>query len=434
MSSILAPGGQAEEQLGRVLDDWRKPVCGNPALLCLAQSRRVLMLQGPVGPFFDRVARWLLARGSRVERVVFQGGDENDCQIVQPTPFTGAPSAWPAFWSNLLQRFRPDCIVLFGQSRLYHKVALERARAIDLPVVVMEEGYFRPGFVTMELGGVNGYSTTLDRYEWTPADPAHGLQPSGSPMHFQKMAWHASQHYIAMRKHARRYPEYQHHRSADLQAYALYWMRSWFRKGFHRGRDRQLQRWLFEARRPYFFVPLQLEGDSQITQHSPFANNAEFILQVLTSFAAHAPADASLVFRQHPHARGGPGSRGLILSLADGLGVGDRVHHLVEGDTPDLAEHSLGTVLINSTVGLQALERGVPLTVLGEAPYKRPELTYMGELDGFWKNRQKPDSAVAGSFLAQVKNLTQAPASVYALRSEPLDWSLPSPARSESSK
>ncbi|HSH95287.1 MAG TPA: hypothetical protein VK968_14175, partial [Roseimicrobium sp.] len=138
----------------------------NPAFVYLANAQRVLLLQGPVGPFFDRVAQWLLGRGSDVRRVVFQGGDEHDCQAVPPTRFDGTPANWPSFFAELLAHWKPDCIVLFGQSRYYHKVALERARAIDLPAVVMEEGYFRPGFVTMELGGVNGYSTTLDRYVW----------------------------------------------------------------------------------------------------------------------------------------------------------------------------------------------------------------------------------------------------------------------------
>jgi capsular polysaccharide export protein len=96
---------------------------------------------------------------------------------------------------------------------------------------------------------------------------------------------------------------------------------------------------------------------------------------------------------------------------------------MLEGDTPDLAEHSVGTVLINSTVGLQALERGVPLIALGDAPYRRPELTFPGDLDNFWHERQHPNADLTGAFLAQVKNLTQAPASAYGWRSEPLMWS-----------
>lgn len=422
MSSVLASGDTTGGQLA---DNWRQPVRQNPAFTCLAKARRVLMLQGPVGPFFDRVAQWLQQRGCQVQRVVFQGGDEQDSRAVDPIRFTGSPAAWPAFLGEVLAQGRPDCIVLFGQGRLYHKVALERARAIDLPVVVMEEGYFRPGYVTMELGGVNGYSTTLDRFVWTTADPRRQdehVQPSMSRMHFQKMAWHASQHYIALHGNRHRFPEYQHHRSEHLPTYAFYWTRSWLRKGLHRGGDRKLQRWLFDTMQPYFFVPLQLEGDSQITQHSPFANNSEFILRVLRSFASHAPAAALLVFRQHPHARGGPGHRDLIFSLAEAFGVRSRVFHMVEGDTPYLAQHSLGTVLINSTVGLQALERGSPLVVLGDAPYKQAAFTFMGDLDDFWHERQRPESVATGRFLAQVKNLTQAPASVYALRDEPLPW------------
>jgi capsular polysaccharide export protein len=241
-------------------------------------------------------------------------------------------------------------------------------------------------------------------------------------MHFQKMAWHASQHYIALNESRHRYPHYQHHRGVHLPAYASYWSRSWFRKGMRRGADRNFQQWLFSSGQQYYFVPLQLEGDSQITQHSSFSGTAEFVVQVLHSYARYAPRDTMLVFRQHPHSRGGPGDAALIRAVAASLGLGTRVHHMVEGDTPDLAEHSLGTIVINSTVGVQALERGVPLIVLGDAPYKRPAFTFTGGLDKFWHDRGRPDAAVTGAFLAQVKHLTQMPASVYALRSEPLAW------------
>jgi capsular polysaccharide export protein len=109
------------------------------------------------------------------------------------------------------------------------------------------------------------------------------------------------------------------------------------------------------------------------------------------------------------------------------LKIADRVHHMTEGDTPDLAEHSLGTIVINSTVGLQALERGVPLIVLGEALYKQPAFTFTGDLDAFWHERQKPDPVITRAFLSQVKNLTQAPASVYAFRHESLGWPVTAP-------
>lgn len=418
---LSALAGNAPTPLDRI-DRWRTPVSVNPALQQLASSERVLLLQGPVGPFFDRLTRWLQTNGTEVRRVVFQGGDEFDCRALAPIRFQRPPAEWPSTFGELLSSWRPDCIVLFGQSRYYHKVALERARALDVPVVVMEEGYFRPGFVTMELGGVNGYSTTLDRFDWAPANGGDVPQPDLCQRHFQKMAWHASQHYLALDNNHSHYPHYQHHRSTNLGGYARHWLTSWARKYGHLRADLQFQRQLFACGQPYFFVPLQLEGDSQISQHSPFRNIAEFVLQILHSFAAHAPHGAWLVFRQHPHARGGDGHIGLIREVAAALGIEALVHHMVEGDTPDLAENSAGTVVINSTVGLQALERGSSLIALGDTFYRRQGLTMMSGLDQFWAKPEIPDAALARKFLSEVKGLTQASASVYALADQELHW------------
>jgi capsular polysaccharide export protein len=406
----------------------------NPALALLARSRCVMLLQGPVGPFFDRLAGWLHRRGTQVHRVVFQGGDAFDCRAVDPIRFDGRVHDWPEFLGRELDRVQPECIVLFGQSRRYHQAAMELARQRGVHVVVTEEGYFRPGFVTMELDGVNGYSMTLSRYVWKPLAPvpssgpeamvAGALQPDISPWHFQKMAWHASQHYSALDRERRHFPYYQHHRRDDPYFYARYWVRSWLRKLAHSSGDQRFQEKLLRRERPYFLVPLQFDGDSQLTCHSPFNGNAAFVIRVMQSFAAHAPADALLVFRQHPHTRGGTGHQKLIATLADELCIDKRVHHLVEGDTPLLAQHSDGVVVVNSTVGLQALERGAPLIAMGDALYKQRDLTFEGELDDFWAAAKPASPAVAQRFLSQVKNLTQAPASVYALREEPLQWGM----------
>jgi capsular polysaccharide export protein len=403
----------------------------NPALMRLMASRRVLLLQGPVGPFFDRLAKWLRGRGGEVRRVVFQAGDEHDCKAVSPIRFKGAVADWPAFFSNLAAQLEIDCVVLFGQSRRYHQEALAIAKARGIAAIVMEEGYFRPGFGTMELDGVNGYSSTLYRYTWQTevmgtmpvAQTEEGIRPDISPWHFQKMAWHAANHYLALWRDRSGYAHYEHHRAEDPFHYAVYWVRSWARKIMRRGPQLRLQAKLFEGGHTYFMVPLQVDGDSQLVYHSSFGRNPEFIIQVLRSFARHAPASSLLVFKEHPHSRGGPGYEKLVRAVAKDLGISDRIRYVVEGDTPALAEHSAGVVLINSTVGLQALERGVPLMVMGDALYDQPKLTFQGELDQFWVDRQPPDPEMSKLFLAQLKNLTQVPVSLYALASEPLGWS-----------
>lgn len=404
----------------------------NPALSALRRARNILLLQGPVGPFYDRMTAWLQAGGAKVSRVVFHGGDLLDTKYIKPVEYRGNLLDWPAFMRAEIDRLGIDCIVLFGQSRAYHVPAIELGHELDIPAVVLEEGYFRPGYITMELGGVNGYSTTLERYHWQPLGlaeaglPLHttpgDIEPHISPNHFRKMAWHATKHYAALHRNRSRFPDYIHHRPVDPYLHFAYWIRSWMRKFKARERDLQLQCQLFSEGRPYFFVPLQHEGDAQITEHSPFKVNQGFIEVVMRSFAHHARQTALLVFRQHPHARGGPGHSQIIGELAAQLGVTHRVLHMVEGDTPDLAQRSCGVVLINSTVGLQALERNAPLMVMGDSLYKRPGLCFNGAVDRFWREAARPDIAARDAFFHQIKNLTQASASVYANRDEPLNW------------
>ncbi len=395
----------------------------NPALLKLAKSRRVLMLQGPVGPLFDRVTRWLMERGASVSRVVFHAGDIFDCRIVQPTTFSGTPSGWPQAFDALVSSLNPDSVVLFGQARYYHRVALDRTRKLGIDCIVMEEGYFRPGFVTMEIGGVNAASSTLDLRKFEAGTNTRRLTPDICRHHFTWMAWHATRHYFALRSGSWKFPSYVHHRSTDLFDYCKFWLRSWGRKLQRAAADSRLQTHLITSGQPYFFVPLQLDGDSQVAEYSPFRTCMEFTLEVLRSFARHAPEDAWLVIKQHPHARGGVDPEPQIRAAAAALGLMPRVRWLTEGSAPDLAEHSKGTVVINSTVGLQAIERATPVIALGDAIYKREGLVFLGGLDHFWQQRRRPDPSRSRAFLHSLKGLTQVPASAYAPLHAELHWS-----------
>lgn len=400
----------------------------NPALLTLAQARRVLLLQGPVGAFYDRLTEWLRQRGTSVERVVFHAGDLQDCRALTPVQFTGKPEAWPQFFRNLVGEMRADCVVLFGQSRSYHVAALEICKQRGLAVVVLEEGYVRPGYITMELGGVNGYSTTLQNFVWQPkANPTDValLSPPTTEGQFSQMARYAIRHYLAMHLGSAQFPNYRHHKSTSLMEYSRYWVISWLRKYLHSTQDNRTVRQL--ANRPFYLVPLQHDGDSQIIHHSRFEENTEFIIEVLRSFAHHALADHLLVFKQHPFSRGGPGHGTFIATLAQELGIARRVLHLVEGHTPTLVKQSLGVVVINSTVGLQALFHKKPLLALGDALYHRPGVTFQHGLDRFWNELQPPQEPDLNHLLEQLLNLTQAPCNVYGLPNEPLLWHIEAP-------
>jgi capsular polysaccharide export protein len=142
----------------------------------------------------------------------------------------------------------------------------------------------------------------------------------------------------------------------------------------------------------------------------------------LVSFAKHSSAQTHLVIKQHPHARGGACYRALIRRAANNLQISGRVHYLVEGDTADLARGAKGVVLINSTVGLLALEAGVPLKAMGTAQYNRSGLTDQQTLDDFWRSPTACKPLAVMHFIAQLKNLTQVPCRLYADREVRLSW------------
>lgn len=112
-----------------------RPVSGNPALWRLSNARSVLLLQGPVGPFFDRLAHWLQARATTVRRVVLHAGDRLDCQAVKPIAYRGSLHEWPEFLAGLITRHGIDCVVLFGHPDMLQTYVEAWQRVPELDVI-----------------------------------------------------------------------------------------------------------------------------------------------------------------------------------------------------------------------------------------------------------------------------------------------------------
>jgi len=398
--------------------------CGsNGAFIDLSLQSSVLLLQGPVGPLYKKIARWLLGRGAAVHKVCFSAGDEWDWRGVSKSylhRYTAPAEQWPAHLRQLIQQHSITTIVLFGQGRTYHAQAIAVAQSLGIKIAVMEEGYFRPGYVTLELNGVNAYSTTMDQEpnaqrmaQWVKAP-----LPEATRFAFKKMCWHAACHYIALFFGSGRYPHYQHHKPTSPIHYGVFWLRSWLRKIYFLKFDQRFMQRLIDAKSPYFFVPLQAEGDSQIDLHSAFDDIGHFIEDVIHSFAAYAPTDTHLVFKQHPMSRGGILYYPIIQKLAHAKGVQQRVHWFSEGHNPTVIQHAQGLVTINSTMGLQAIARGKAVKVMGQAFFDRPGLTDQQSLDEFWSKPQPPE-AWATDWLKLLKCKTQVPCAVYSFESEP---------------
>jgi len=349
-------------------------------------GRRLLLLQGPAGPFFARVAEQLRQAGATVSKVNFNGGEDLYYRGPGVVPYRGALEDWPAFFEALVSEQRIDGVVLFGDCRPLHRAAIERAAALSVDVFVFEEGYVRPDFVTLERGGVNGHSSISRDPSVYAGLAAAKERPHQRIKHaFIKSALHTICYASATALLHDRYPLYRHHRDIRPLAQARLWWRGTMRRITHTLRDRELSARIdARAMPPYFFVPLQVHLDSQLS-HSRYATINDFIREVVTSFALHAPKDHALILKLHPMDRPYSDYAVDIEALRLEHGLGERLMYVDVINLPAALRGARGTVVINSTVGLSSLMHGTPVKCLGRAIYDMPGLTHQGTLAEFFE-------------------------------------------------
>ena len=398
-------------------------VDGNPALKALADVSSLLMLQGPIGPLFTRIASWKRSLGHKVRRVVFNAGDSVYCGDKDAIHFRHGHADWSKHLRNYIRRYSIDGVLLFGQTRYYHREAVRVCQLMGVAVFVMEEGYVRPGFLTLEMTGVNALSSTLQNYDLSPDAMSRDLRPSPVIWHQLKLSLHAMFYYLCLKIGARRYPNYLHHRHDSLWRYAKYWVIASLMYPITRLQDRKTLEKL-DTGKPYFFVPLQIDSDAQIRFHSPYNGIGSFLDEVLQSFASHAPETAQLVIKQHPLARGHIFERQRILKRAAEMGIADRVFFVHVCKIYKLLKTVAGVVTVNSTVGIQAIGHAAPLKIMGEAMYNHSDVADTQPLDSFWRNPFRPDPARAKDFHLKLKLLTQVPAALYEMPNVRLAWNV----------
>jgi capsular polysaccharide export protein len=371
------------------------------AISSTADARRVLMLQGIMGPFFRQLALALRGAGYSVFKVNFNGGDRAYWRLSNGIDYRGPMEDWPAFFSDLLQSHQITDIMLFGDCRDHHVSALELCRQHGVRAYVFEEGYIRPDWVTMELGGVNGYST-LSRDPAFYRSVAAQLPPI--PEHqkvsssFRRRATEGFVYNAADVLSRWRYRGWQNHRPWHPVVEGMGWARKLSRRNTRRAQAEELIGKLTSGADRYFLFPLQLDSDAQIRLHSPFAGIADALQVVLTSFAEHAAPDVRLVIKEHPLDNGVRDWEVEAAGLAQRLGIAERVDYLAWGDIEAVSRSSQGIVTINSTSGTLALAQGIPVIVLGKAIYDIPDLTFQEGLDRFWTEPTPPDLTTYNAF------------------------------------
>ena len=337
-------------------------------------------------------------RGMKVERINICAGDRVDWNG-PATDFRGKFRDWPVFIDNFLREHEITDILMFGDCRPYHLSARGVAALRGVRTFVLEEGYLRPHWMTLELDGVNGHSRLVRNKDWL-VEQANGIGPEPylPPVtaNLKRRVRDTARHYVAVHAGWAAYPFYRTHRQGSPIMEAVGWGWKYL---VRRLRARQAERVAKSLEyKAFFLFPLQLSGDYQIRSHSPFPDMQAAVSYVMESFARHAPEDAQLVLKAHPLDCSFFNWQRYIARYASRLDIRGRVRFIDGGNLEELAASTVGMVCVNSTSATLALAAGSPVCTLGEAIYKVPGLTFSRHLDEFWTDPVPPEPGLYGAF------------------------------------
>lgn len=330
--------------------------------------------------------------------MIFNAGDAMNWRRAGGIAFKQGALAWAEQLPRIAEGFTD--IVLFGEGGAYNRAVVTAGEGLDARIWVLENGYFRPDWITIERNGVNG-SSGLPRFPQGYPAPAPVLReptPVGKilPHHVVNI----SAYHVAQALGAGLFPRYVNYYTASPLMQCLGHVRRYLRLAFRSRRDCDTD--VIAGRGPFFLACLQREGDAQLLRYSRYADNTAFLAAVISSFARQARPQDRLVVKNHPLDPGLVDLEAVTRRLAAERGVEDRVDFIDGGNLAQLCRASRGMIVNNSSAALSALGFHTPVKVLGDAFFDFAGLTDQKPLDEFWRAPQAPDRDLFTRFRAHV--------------------------------
>ncbi|MGV1873707.1 capsule biosynthesis protein [Agrobacterium rosae] len=371
----------------------------------MSGERAFLFLQGPSSSLFAKIAEHLTRAGRACYRINLNVGDQIFWRRGGASNYRGSVEKWPSYIRSFIDDRNVGTIILLGEERPYHKEAVRVAKERGVEVVVIEMGYLRPDWVTVELDGMSSNSRFPNDPEVILKAAADLPEPDWTRKYSQTFlaeALYDLTYYLPSVFLGFLYPRYRFHGIYHPLAEYVGWVG---RLATARRRDKAaiaLTDTLKRSGSPWFVYPLQLETDYQLRAHSPYNSQRDAIAHVISSFAHSADRSAKLVIKVHPLDNGLITWRGVIRSEAEKFGVAERVLYFDGGDLNALMTGCNGVVTVNSTAALSALSQTIPTKTLGAALFDIERLTDQSSLDEFWRSPTAPHSNVKTAFLRLV--------------------------------
>ncbi|NDJ26574.1 capsular biosynthesis protein [Campylobacter sp. MIT 19-121] len=347
-------------------------------------GKNVLLLQGPIGPFFNKLAKKLKQNDAKVFKLNFNGGDKFFYPF-NAHKYKGELKNFKTFFKNFCKEHKIDYIITYNDCRPVHSIAIRAAKSLQIGIYIFEEGYLRPNFITFEKNGVNANSQLpRDKNFYLDLEIPVSVANKKFEGAFKYMAFFAFWYWLFAFLLAPFYNNRLHHRSlSPLEL--IPWIRAFYRKFWYKLSEKKTNEELKKLKGKYFVAVLQVFNDTQILKHYEGRSVEHFIIQTLSSFALNTRDKHCLVFKHHPMDRGYTHYGALIDELCKQYKLEGRVFYIHDAHLPSLLNDALGCVVVNSTVGLSALYHNCPLKVCGKAFYDIEGLSYQKPLDIFWK-------------------------------------------------
>lgn len=383
-------------------------------------GRFFLFLQGPQSRFFRRLGLAVLQAGAGILKINICGGDVVHWPAPRTLLYRGSRGDWPRFVAEVMDRHGVTDIVLMGDKRPMNRDAICIARSRGIAVHVLEEGYLRPNHITLERDGVNSHSRLPGTPEAVrraardlPDPPPTRHIPDSMKIRVRDTIRHHVGNFFLFSL----FPRYRTHRPYTIGWELTGWLPRYLTRHARQARAMAAQKALLDPGRPFFLFPLQLDADIQVRSYSHFGVR-DSIMQVLSSFAAAAPADLTLAVKNHPLDNGLINLDRFVDSFSRATGIRDRVIFLDGGQGRQIMQSPgcRGVVLVNSTMGLEALALGRPVYSLGQAPYAMPGLAATHEempLEAFWTSPVPPDRELLSDFVKVLHHQALVPGNFY---------------------
>lgn len=380
---------------------------------------KVLLLQGPVGPFFAELHGSLIGSGFSVNHVIFNAGDQIFSTRRSCVRFSGTLAEWETWLRFEFAQNKPDVIILFGSNRPAHKIARQLAEYFSVDVLSLEEGYLRSGYVSCERGGNNEHSPLAKSKvkSTVVANKDAASTSTAQSSSFAAMSLWGAAYYVVRDFGSKSSDVYLFHRRRErILPLAWSWGVHLLRRLIARATELVTKRSLHGVP-SYILIPLQVSSDSQLQEAARGWSTPRLIEAALRALAASSN-NQRVVFKLHPMERGSADIKRLIYQKAKCFGVGlQHICVLHTGRMGDLAKQASGMIVINSTSAFSALHHNIPLLVLGEGVFRHDEIVTIGETEAdiaaFFKLRHVKSREMIDAFFAELKTNSLIPGDFY---------------------